>query len=110
MNLLSRECADQPPPFGMESGAIQNSQITSSSFASGYPPYSARLNNYYGAWCSSSLSTGEWLQIDLGNDKELLAIATEGFFSSYVTSYYLMYSFDKTKWYCFGYEGVAKGH
>lgn len=102
------DCAKQPPPFGMESGAIQNSQITSSSFASGYPPYAGRLNNLYGAWCAGSQTTGEWLQVDLGSKKELLAVQTEGFWSYYITGYYLLYSFDAVTWYCFGYEGTPK--
>lgn len=92
----------------MESGAISDSQVTGSSFASGFPPYAGRLNNYYGAWCAATQTYGEWLQVDLGTKKELLAVATEGYFSSYITGYYLLYSFDAKTWYCFGYEGEPK--
>jgi len=92
----------------MESRAISNQQITSSSFAAGYPPYEGRLNNLYGAWCAASQTTNEWLQVDLGSKKELLAVSTEGFMSSYITGYYLLYSFDAATWYCFGYEGQPK--
>lgn len=59
----------QPVGVGVESGAIPDNQLTSSSLlAPEYGPQYSRLNSRLGggAWCASSCDSSEYLQIDLG--------------------------------------------
>ena len=60
------------------------------------------------AWCAAEKDTRQWLQIDLQENKDLLALALQGFYGhSWVESFYLQYSVDEETWYCYGSE---KGH
>ncbi|XP_019647156.1 PREDICTED: lactadherin-like [Branchiostoma belcheri] len=78
--VLGTECS---APLGMESGAIEDSQLTASSFRStswgnSYPPEEARLNNDDGAWYPAQYDTDEWLQVDLLVKKQITGIKTQG--------------------------------
>jgi len=72
--------------LGMESGEINNSQITASSYyGTFYYPWNARLHmksvpeENGGAWASAgSYYAPHWVQIDLGSVKKVTAIATQG--------------------------------
>eukprot|EP00058_Branchiostoma_floridae_P012572 XP_002598060.1 hypothetical protein BRAFLDRAFT_85725 [Branchiostoma floridae] len=112
-----QECQD---PLGMESGAIPDESITSSSWdnewvyddyddpATEYgvgwdtgAPWYARLNGDGDAWAPDNNDTvGEWLQVDLGEMKDVKGTITQGRPSSdrWVTSYKLQYSTDETTW------------
>lgn len=92
----------------MESGLIPDSHITSSSEESGWPASAGRLYKVQGAWCAGTQNSYQWLQIDLGENRELLAIATEGAQHAWITGYYLLYSLDLNEWYCFGYDNMPQ--
>ncbi|XP_035685101.1 neurocan core protein-like isoform X7 [Branchiostoma floridae] len=112
-----QECQD---PLGMESGSIPDDSITASSWfndwvydfyddpATEYPAefYSwdfgatwyARLNG--DGWAPTYSRVGEWLQVDLGEMKNVKGTITLGSPDDnfYVTSYKLQYSTDETTW------------
>ena len=82
--------------FGLQSGKISNSQITSST---AYRPRVAavqgRLNGAT-SWSARVRNKNQWIQIDFGRDEVVTAIATQGRADAnqWVTSYYVSYSFD----------------
>ncbi|XP_078603618.1 uncharacterized protein LOC144877552 isoform X3 [Branchiostoma floridae x Branchiostoma japonicum] len=117
-----QECQDQVP-LGMESGSIPDESITASSWLQdwvyddyddpateyrGYYGYSwdygapwyARLNGDGSPWGPAEAEVGEWLQVDLGEMKNVKGTITQGnpHYGSYVTSYKLQYSTDETTW------------
>ena len=101
----------------MESGLLPNSAITASSVygTSKHRSWLARLNNvpkgkFSGAWPAASNEAGQWLQIDLGEERLLTNFATQGRPSSpqWVTSYTILFSSDSVKWEEYKENGVVK--
>ena len=91
----------------MESKALPDSAINASSFRAGREPWLARLNNvpiangHRGAWAPAKNEVGQWLQIDLGKERLLAKLATQGRPSDpslWVTSYKIKFSSDSVKW------------
>eukprot|EP00794_Sanderia_malayensis_P017289 gene17289-19017_t len=81
-------------PLGMESGVIEDSQLTSSGYLYNEPPQTARLWKPRG-WCAPNGNNNEWLQIDLKQQMVISAVATQsfdggGFDMTY--KYYLLYN------------------
>ncbi|XP_078343071.1 lactadherin-like [Oculina patagonica] len=89
-------------PLGMESGNIDNSQLTSLTHKSDWYPYEGRLNNSDKAWCSAKNHDGEYFQIDLIKVRRVSAIATQGVKDrskiNYVTTFQIKYSYDGASW------------
>ena len=100
----------------MENGLLPNSAITASSVygASTHRSWEARLNNVpkgnSGAWSAASNKAGQWLQIDLGEERLLTNFATQGRPSSpqWVRSYTILFSSDSVKWEEYKENGVEK--
>ena len=100
----------------MENGLLLNSAITASSVygASTHRSWEARLNNVpkgnSGAWSAASNKAGQWLQIDLGEERLLTNFATQGRPSSaqWVTSYTILFSSDSVTWTEYRENGVVK--
>ncbi|XP_057580306.1 lactadherin isoform X1 [Hippopotamus amphibius kiboko] len=109
---------DSPPllagcaePLGLKNNTIPNKQITASSFYktwglsafSWYPSY-ARLDNQgkFNAWTAQTNSASEWLQVDLGSEKRVTGIVTQGARDfghiQYVAAYKVAYSDDAVSW------------
>nr|XP_046264880.1 contactin-associated protein-like 2b [Scatophagus argus] len=94
---VSRKCEDtlaSPLPY---------SSFTSSSvYARGYGAGYAKLNRKQGAGGWSPLDTDRypWLQVDLGSRKQVVAIVTQGRYSSYdwTSKYRLLYSDTQKNW------------
>ncbi|EDO33727.1 predicted protein, partial [Nematostella vectensis] len=95
--------------LGVESGYILNSQITASTIWGVYhEPWRARLNNpmilggSVGSWSASINVIDQWLQVDLGSEKTITKVATQGRpnFAGYqwVTRYVIQYSLDQATW------------
>ncbi|XP_077984012.1 uncharacterized protein LOC144438733 [Glandiceps talaboti] len=89
---------------GCESGAIPDNQITASSnWAWNHYSSQGRINyargGYSYAWCSGSNSVGQWLQVDIGSNKMVTQVATQGRgdASQWVTAYKLYYG-DTSTW------------
>lgn len=91
----------------MESKELPDSAIDASSFIAGREPRLARLNNvpiangHRGAWAPARNEVGQWLQIDLGKERLLAKLATQGRPSDpflWVTSYKIKFSSDSVKW------------
>ena len=91
----------------METKALPDSAINASSFIAGREPWLARLNNvpivngHRGAWATATNEVGQWLQIDLGKERLLAKLATQGRPSDpslWVTSYKIDFSSDSVKW------------
>ncbi|XP_035669067.1 uncharacterized protein LOC118411132 [Branchiostoma floridae] len=98
-----------PIPLGMESGAIPDSAITASSVwqrwgnTEVHDPWFARLHSSagWGGWAAHDNIVGQWLQVDLGEMKQVKGVITQGRFSGdaqWVTSYKLLFSADGTSW------------
>ena len=100
----------------MESGLLPNSAITASSVygTSTHGAWLGRLNNVpkgnSGAWVAASNEAGQWLQIDLGEERLLTNFAAQGRPSSpqWVTSYTILFSSDSVKWEEYKENGVVK--
>jgi hypothetical protein len=70
-----------------------------------YNPWFARAyareeNPSEGAWCAGVNAVGEFLQVDLGRDYTVTAVATQGRagFDQWVTSFSLLFSRDGLTW------------
>ena len=72
-----------PRPIGMESRELPNAQITASSEQGPYyKAHEARLNNkpkgkIIGAWCPKNHDNCQWLQIDMGTERNVQQIGTQ---------------------------------
>ncbi|KAJ8336730.1 hypothetical protein SKAU_G00379500 [Synaphobranchus kaupii] len=79
-----------------------NAFTGSSTFSSGYAPGYAKLNRRGGAggWSPVESDNYQWLQVDLGNRKQVTAIATQGRYSSsdWTKQYRLLYSETGRNW------------
>ena len=112
--FLPTECRFQP--LGMENREVPNEAVkASSSWALGYEPWQARLNNIArsgstGSWSSRLNAIGQYLQIDLGKERVVNKIATQGRPSSdqWVTSFKLLFRSDGAKWNEYQNDGVVK--
>ncbi|XP_070572120.1 EGF-like repeat and discoidin I-like domain-containing protein 3 [Ptychodera flava] len=86
-------------PVGIENGVIPDSQMTASSaYNSDNMPYQGRLN-YAGpgshAWCARLNAIGQWLQINLGRERTITKVATQGrsdYGDQWVKTFHLAYS------------------
>ncbi|CAH1267106.1 EDIL3 [Branchiostoma lanceolatum] len=87
-------------PLGMESRAIQDHQISASSYRGSNTPQKARLN-WTGAWRANFNNQDQWLQVDLLNRRTVTGIKTQGRQSGrtrFVTAFRVLYSDDGTNW------------
>ncbi|XP_055737592.1 contactin-associated protein-like 2a [Salvelinus fontinalis] len=85
------------------SSPLPHTAFTASSvFTSGYAPGYAKLNRRGGAggWSPQDSDSYPWLQVDLGNRKQVVAVATQGRYSSsdWTTRYRLLYSDTGRNW------------
>ena len=111
---MPTECRIQP--LGMENREIPNEAVkASSSWGSASEPWQARLNNIkkkgsVGVWCTRQNAIGQYLQIDLGKERVVNKIATQGrpSYDQWVTSYKLLFSSDGAKWNEYQNNGVVK--
>ena len=112
--FLPTECRIQP--LGMENREIPNEAVKASSFwASRCKPWQARLNNIKtngssGSWSTRLNAIGQYLQIDLGKERVVSKITTQGrpLRDQWVTSYKLLFSSDGVKWNEYQNDGVVK--
>ncbi|XP_042313402.1 coagulation factor V [Sceloporus undulatus] len=108
MELFGCETEDCSMALGMENGAIENAQITASSYKktwwSSWEPSLARLNlkGRTNAWQAKSNNNQQWLQIDLLQPKKITGIITQGARSMttemYVKTFSILYSNDDSTW------------
>ena len=101
-----RECSIQALEMG--NNLLPNSAITASTVwphSAGHGSWLGRLNNvpigvFRGSWSAASNEAGQWLQIDLGEERLVTKLATQGRSDSaqWVTSYKILFSSDNVKW------------
>uniref|UniRef100_Q95114-2 Isoform Short of Lactadherin n=1 Tax=Bos taurus TaxID=9913 RepID=Q95114-2 len=109
--LLGCELNGCTEPLGLKDNTIPNKQITASSYyktwglsAFSWFPYYARLDNQgkFNAWTAQTNSASEWLQIDLGSQKRVTGIITQGARDfghiQYVAAYRVAYGDDGVTW------------
>lgn len=66
-------------------------------------------DNVLHAWCAAERNEKQWLQIDLQENKDIMALALQGLYQhSWVESFYIQYSIDGETWYCYGSENGHK--
>ena len=101
--------------LGIETGRISDVAMTSSSIldTSSFPHY-ARLRNQNGncAWLPANTAdrNSSWVQIDLDNQTNVSAVATQGSCSGdqWTKSYVIMYSRNGVDWKTYGDLGTIK--
>ena len=89
---------------------IPDDQMTATSNYRAYYSYNGRLNGTSG-WCAESSDdySDDYLQIDLGAEYSVCAVATQGKSSgSYLTSYKLSFSTDGETWSFYQEDGEDK--
>ncbi|XP_035677232.1 uncharacterized protein LOC118416254 [Branchiostoma floridae] len=77
-------------PLGMESGYIEDSQISASTEKTGYEAYKGRLNGPR-AWQANIANTNQWLQVNFTTRTIITGIQTQGLWGGHVKSYRLLY-------------------
>lgn len=94
-------------PMGMEKGLISDAQLTASSAWSNNPKrYGAHrarlnLNTWPAGWSTKKFDPKPWLQIDLGTQKMVTGVATQGLgkrVGEWVKTYRVAYSDDGVTW------------
>ncbi|XP_042554479.1 lactadherin isoform X2 [Dipodomys spectabilis] len=98
-------------PLGLKDGSIPDRQLTASSSyktlglrAFGWYPFYARLDRQgkINAWTAQGNGANEWLQVDLGSQKQVTGIVTQGARDfghiQYVAAYKVAYSDDGEVW------------
>ncbi|CAB4010496.1 Hypothetical predicted protein, partial [Paramuricea clavata] len=71
-------CKSGEVAFGMDNGRIQDSQITASTVHNpGLSPQQGRLNSA-SSWSAGLYDQNQWIQVDLGREEVVTAIATQG--------------------------------
>ncbi|XP_033105774.1 uncharacterized protein LOC117108037 [Anneissia japonica] len=113
--LEDQRCRD---PMGMESLNIPASSIQASSeYNDQHGARRARLNivpdsGGIGSWAARSNDQNQWIQVNLGQVKEVTGVITQGRNGNYdqwVTSYEVLYSMDGNNWEpVFGSDGQPK--
>lgn len=119
--LLGCELHGCSEPLGLKNNTIPDSQITASSSyktwnlrAFGWYPHLGRLDNQgkINAWTAQSNSAKEWLQVDLGTQKRVTGIITQGARDfghiQYVASYKVAHSDDGVQWTVYEEQGTSK--
>ncbi|XP_034359872.1 lactadherin isoform X1 [Arvicanthis niloticus] len=119
--LLGCELHGCSEPLGLKSNTIPDSQITASSSyktlnlrAFGWYPHLGRLDNHgkINAWTAQSNNAREWLQVDLGTQKQVTGIITQGARDfghiQYVASYKVAHSDDGVQWTIYKEQGTSK--
>ena len=83
----------------MQSGEIQNSQITASTWQSNFQPFEARYRRT-GSWMALETDTNQWIQVDFGILRYVSELSTQSKPYSYlrVVKYKVEYSPDDIEW------------
>ena len=95
--------------LGMENGRIGNSQITASStWSTSLSTKQARLNGF-SSWSARQQDTNQWVQIDLGKEEAVAAIATQGRRNAkeWVKTYSVSYSSDGVNFHYYKINGIV---
>nr|XP_045001328.1 lactadherin isoform X2 [Jaculus jaculus] len=119
--LLGCEIHGCSEPLGLKDNRIPDRRITASSTyktwglpAFAWYPHLARLDmqGKFNAWTAQSNTDSEWLQVDLGSEKQVTGIITQGARDfghiQYVASYKVAYSNDGVKWTEYEEQGSSK--
>nr|XP_048290829.1 lactadherin isoform X1 [Myodes glareolus] len=119
--LLGCELHGCSEPLGLKNNTIPDSQITASSSyktwnlrAFGWYPHLGRLDmqGKINAWTAQSNSDKEWLQVDLGTQRQVTGIITQGARDfghiQYVASYKVAHSNDGVQWTIYEEHGTSK--
>nr|AAA39534.1 milk fat globule membrane protein E8 [Mus musculus domesticus] len=119
--LLGCELHGCLEPLGLKNNTIPDSQMSASSSyktwnlrAFGWYPHLGRLDNQgkINAWTAQSNSAKEWLQVDLGTQRQVTGIITQGARDfghiQYVESYKVAHSDDGVQWTVYEEQGSSK--
>ena len=95
--------------FGVETGKIADSQISSSSAYPGLEAVRGRLKGT-SSWSARVLNKDQWIQIDLSRVEVITAIATQGRANAdqWVKSYSVAYSLDGENFVPYETEDIVK--
>ena len=118
-NLSCLVCHGNSEALGMTDFRINNSQITASTYYSHLTaPWNGRLNTEIDSkgWAPQARAAGQYLQIDLGKDKMVSKVATQGRghpgatpdTNQYVTKYSLQFSANNLQWVSYNTSSAKK--
>lgn len=90
--------------------AINPNQLNASTSLNGFPANEGLITEYdFGAWCAALKDQEQWLEVDLQENKDVMALGLQGRYGhSWVEMFYVQYSNDRNKWYCYGSENGHK--
>lgn len=103
-NLPALECV-RPVPFTVDPNLMK-----ASSSVSGFSAKDGLIieDDASAAWCAAEENEEQWLEVDLQDEKGVMAVALQGrYHHSWVRTFYIQYSSDGNTWYCYG---SATGH
>lgn len=101
-------------PLGVNNGELSNDSFTASSYNVKNEPWTARLNRLIdgGGWCANSNMAGEYLDIDLREEKIVTGISTQGMHGKngkWVTEYTLSHKiYGGDPWLPYTVDGTTK--
>ncbi|CAB3986165.1 Hypothetical predicted protein [Paramuricea clavata] len=106
----TRPCTFGEAPFGMQTGRIQDSQITASSIHD--PTLSTtkgRLNSAT-SWSARQNNLSQWIQVDLGREEVVTSIGTQGRgdYPQWVETYSVSYGSNGNTFEPYKIDGVVK--
>ncbi|XP_007538277.1 coagulation factor VIII isoform X1 [Erinaceus europaeus] len=118
MELMGCDLNSCSMPLGMQSNAIQDAQVTASSYLhsvfAAWPPSQARLHlqGRMNAWRPQVSNLKQWLQVDLQKTTRVTGLATQGvkslLVSMYVKEFVVSSSQDGRSWTLFPQNGSVK--
>ncbi len=108
-HIYLETCKYNKYPLGLENGRVSDSQITSSSaWSATLSTRQARLNGA-GCWTARRRDQNQWIQVDLGKEDVVTAIATQGQSNAdqWVKTYSLSYSLNGKNFDCYKMNGIV---
>ncbi|XP_022787257.1 inactive carboxypeptidase-like protein X2 [Stylophora pistillata] len=86
--------------------SINPDQLNASTSLNDFPAKDGLINEYdFGSWCAAVEDQEQWLEVDLQEKRFVMAIGLQGRYGhSWVEMFYVQYSTDGNKWYCYGSE------
>lgn len=105
VTFITLECL-RPVAF-----AVHPSHIKASSSFAGFPAKNGVINedDLAAAWCAAEENDEQWLEFDLQEDKEIMAVALQGRYGhSWIKSFYIQYGTNRSTWFCYGSDNGHK--
>jgi hypothetical protein len=108
--ILVGRCKSGEAAFGIQNGRIRDSHITASSiWSASLSTTQGRLNSA-SSWSARRNDQNQWIQVDLGREKVVTVIATQGRanYNQWVKTYSVSYSSNGNTFESYTIDGAVK--